>query len=106
MGHLSHQTHLRRQLLVKTHPSQLDVSDTVQLDVEFRVRRVPDGGQRLTLVFVVGEKVQLVLPDRTAEGPTDLLVRVGEHAEQHWIRSVELAVAKVPEKRSQESIGA
>ena len=64
--------------MIDTDARQLHVSDALQLDVERGIRRLPDGGQRLVLVFVVGEEVKLVLHDRPAGGAADLLIRVRE----------------------------
>src|SRR2546428_458526 len=104
MGDLPHDARSRRKLVIQTHTAQLDVSDAVQLDVEFGIPRLPDGGQRLTLVFIIGEEVQLVLYDRAAQGHAGLLIRVRKDAMQHRVFRVELAVAKVTEERSRKRV--
>ena len=88
MVDLAHQAHLRRQLLVEAHAGQVDVMRTVQRDVERGIRRRPDRRQRLMLVFVVGEVVQLVQDDRSADGAADLLVLVGDLRVEHRIGGV------------------
>src|SRR4029078_12232619 len=93
------------QLVYYADTAKVDVPDAAQRDVESRIRRIPDRGQRLALVFVVGKEVQAVLQDRTAERPADLLVRVGQHLLQHRIRGVELAVAEVADQRSGKHVG-
>ncbi len=105
VGHLPHQTHLRRQLIVQAHASQLHVRDALQLDIECRVRRLPDRGQGLALVFIVGEEVERVLHDRAAVRPADLLIRVGHDHAQHGIFRVEGAVPEVANKRSGKHVG-
>ena len=97
--------HLRRKLLVQPHAAQLDGMKALQRDVECRVRRVPDGRQRLVLVFIIGEEVELVLQDRPAVRPADLLIRVGQDALQHRIWRVELAVPKAAHERSRKQVG-
>ena len=105
MHHLPHQTHLWRKLIVQAHASQLHVCDALQLDIECRVRRLPDRGQRLALVFVVGEEVKLVSHNPPAVRPADLLIRVGNDHAQHGIRCVEGAVPEVANKRSGKHVG-
>ena len=82
---LPHHARLRRQLIVETHAALLLVVGAGQRDVERRVRRVPDAGPRLALVFVVGEVVQLVLDDRAAKRRAELLVVDGLDAVQDRI---------------------
>ena len=104
--HFSRQTHLRRQLLIHTHACQFHVSDAVQRDVEGGVWCLPDGRQRLVLVFVVGEVVKLVLHNRAARGAADLLVRVGHDLVQHRIGRVPVAVPEVADEGTRKRVGA
>ena len=75
-GHLPHQAGLRRELIVARAPPSLAVRP-LEIDVEFRVGRVPDAGPRLSLVLVVPEEVQLVLHDRATERRAELLIVEG-----------------------------
>src|SRR5437867_11918113 len=95
MAQLPHQMRVRGQLMVHAHAGELDVSDPIQLDVELRVRRVPDRGERLTLVFIIAEEMRLVLRDRAADGPADLLIGVREDAVEYGILGVPVAVPEI-----------
>ena len=104
MGDLPHQAHRRRQLLIEPHAAKLHVSDAVQLDVEPRIRCRPDRGQRLALVFIVAEEMQLVLDDRAAQRAADLLILVGQDAFQHRVGRVPRAVAEVADERTAQQV--
>src|SRR6266550_9386561 len=102
MRDLAHHAHPRRQFLVQAETGELDGVRPVERDVEGREWRVPDGGQRLVLVLVVPEEVQLVAHDRSANRGAVLLVLVRQHYAQDGIRLVPAAVAEVADKRSGE----
>ena len=103
LRHLAHQTHARRQLIVEAPAAQLHRLVALELDVERRIRRVPDARARLALVLEVPEEVQLVAQDRTAERERDLLVVDRHHAVQHRVLRVEPAVAEVAADRAGEA---
>src|SRR5215467_9887690 len=95
VGYLPHQPQLRRQLIVETYASQLNGCRTLQLDIERRVRRLPDGSQRLVLIFIVGEEMKLVMHDWPTVCPADLLIRVGNDLLEHGIRGVHRTIPEV-----------
>ena len=66
--------------------------DGKQVGVEAPIRGCIRVGLRVALVFVVAEEMNLVFHDRAAEGPADLLIRIGKHAFCNRIRGVELVV--------------
>ena len=68
-----------RQLIVDPHAADIAGLLPVQLRVERRVPRRPGAGQRVLLVLVVDEVMQLVLENRTADRRAVLLIADGEH---------------------------
>ena len=105
---LGHRAHSRRELIVQAAAADLPVVRPLQRDVEERVRRAPDAGPRLLLVFIVGEEVQLVPQHGAADGRAVLLVVDRFHlpvGADGAIWRIEQAVAKVASEQPRELIG-
>ena len=103
-GHLPHQAGLRGELVVEAYAAQFLAVRALEIDVELRVRRVPDAGPRLALVLVVHEVVQLVSDERTTERRAELLIVDGLDSIQHRVVGVEFAVAEVTAEGTREAI--
>ena len=103
---LEHQACPRRDLVVEPGASELFRHVAGELDVEARIRRVPDARARLALVLVEPEIVQPIADHRAAERTGELLVRDRDLAFEHRILGVEAVVAEVGAERPRQPVGA
>src|SRR5205085_12474190 len=77
---LSHETRVRRELVIEAHAAHLPRLVAVQLDIEAGIWRVPHARRRLPLVLIEHKEVEAILEDRTAKRRCDLLVVNRHHA--------------------------
>ena len=89
------QSRLRRGLIIEMQSSLLFGIGADLVEVEARIRARVAEGLRLPFVLVVAEIMQAVFDDRPAVGPTELLIRVGQHPLLHEIRGHERVVAEI-----------
>src|SRR5437016_3407206 len=86
---------LGRHLVVEAEKRLLIRVNIRDVLIELRIRRREDERLRLALVVVAEEIVQLVLPERPAEGSAQLLILVREYPPGDRIGRVQLVVAEI-----------
>ncbi len=101
-----HQVRARLQLHVDAPAAQLlSIRPDERRNVERRIGAGKRKGLRVPFAFVVAEEVHLVLNDRSAERPADLLIRVGEHLMDDEVGGIEFVAAEIARQRARVDIG-